>query len=283
MVHEGWIVPTEILAVFQAFGLFPLTLGKMSPVIDFLLKCISQVNTILIVVIVYLSYHFAYNIFDTTNTIGLIVDIVQIMAPILTHLIISLEATRRIKDYRILWTHFAAISDVIQQLDKELLGDLKGVYSRFGITLAILFWVPLALELRILYGIYGNFWIYSRLAAAFAFIGCRLSYLLYCLHVHIINWLLDKLALEAQRISNDSRSELKSLRIDMDSGRTYKRIKMISEGMSQVYMATSTLNWCFRWSLLANLTNNFLSITIAFYWNYRSLYFNNLIFQAGRE
>lgn len=282
MVHEEWIAPVEILSVFQAFGLFPLTLTG-GPVINFLLKSLSLLNTLFILIILYLSFHFAYDIFDTTNTIGLIVDIVQIMAPILTHLVIAVEATRRIGNYRHLWATFERVWDLIQQLDNGSVGDLKKLYWRFGVQLAILFWVPLAVELRILYGIYTNFWVYSRLAAAFAFLGCRLSYLLYSLHVVIINWLLEQLAREAQRISNESRSQLKSLRVEMDAGRLYHRIKVISEALSQVYLATSAVNLCFRWSLLFNLTNNFLSITIAFYWNYRSLYFNNLIFQAGMQ
>lgn len=280
MILEEWTVPSEVLSVFQAFGLFPLTLGK-SPVTNFLLKWLSQLNTLLILVVIYLSFHYAYDIFDTTNTIGLIVDIVQIMAPILTHLVISVEATRSTQGYRQLWAHFERVWILLRQLDNEGVGDLRKLYWRFGAKLIVLFWLPLLIELRILYGIYSNFWVYSRLAAAFAFLGCRLSYLLYCLHVVIINWLLEKLAREAQRISNDSRSQLKSLRLEMDTGRNYRRIQMISEALSQVYLATSALNMCFRWSLLANLTNNFLSITIAFYWNYRSLYFNNLIFQAG--
>lgn len=273
--------PDGLIFTFQVFGLFPLSLTG-GPVINVILQCISLGNCLVIAAIALCSLYFAPDIFDTTNTIGLFVDIIQIMAPILTHLAICCEALLRRESYTQFWVQFERICRGVERFQgPSLRGDLKSLYQRTRIKLLLLFLVPLALEIRILWGIFGNFWFFSRLAAEFSFIGCRLSFLQLCLYIALINWLLQLLAEEVQRISNESRSALKSVEREMDNRVAYRRVQWVQEAAREVVELTAKLNLCYRWSLVANLTNNFLSITIAFYWNYRSLYFNNLIYQAG--
>lgn len=273
-------MPSEILCLSQVFGLFPVSLSA-SPGIGVLLRCISVANSVAVLVITFFSLYYAPDIFDTLNAIGLFVDIIQIMAPILTHLVICVEALVRVNDYKKFWFQFGRTFATLQKLNGPLQEELMGVYRRVGLQLGILFVVPLLIEIRILWGIFDNYWVYSRLAAQFSFIGCRLSYLQLCLHLALINWVLQLLANEMQRLSNGSRSQLKSVEWEMTSQVAYRRILLVQQASKDVVELTSHLNQCYRWSLVANLTNNFLSITIAFYWNLRSLYFNNLKYQAG--
>lgn len=204
------------------------------------------------------------------------------MAPILTHLVICIESFVRVNDYKKFWLQFGKTYSILQKLNGPLHEELTGVYKSVGFKLLLLFLVPLIIEVRILWGIADNYWVYSRLAAQFAFIGCRLSYLQLCLHLELINWLLRSLANEMQRLSNDSRSQLKSVEWEIYSQVAYRRLQLVRQATRDVVELTSHLNECYRWSLVTNLTNNFLSITIAFYWNFRSLYFNNLKYQAGK-
>lgn len=282
-VREDFLVPTGILSVFQIFGIFPLSLfDGDSRGINFFLRFVALINCLLILGITFASFYFASDIFDATNAIGLFVDIIQILSPIIAHLVICAEAPLSIASYRQFWVHFQDTFHLLQQLHGPLREELQRLYRRCQIKLGILFVVPLLIELRILYGISDNFWVYSRLAAEFAFIGCRLSYLNYCFHVELINWVLAQLEEHVRTLSNDSRSQLKRVEWEMTSGIAYRRLQVVQKATRiAVTQLTSTLSTCYRWSLLANLTNNFLSITIAFYWNYRTLYFSNLMYQAG--
>lgn len=274
-------VPADIFHIFQFLGLFPVPIsnGFAKTV---LLKCVSFSNSLIVVIITCLSLYFSTEIFDQTNAIGLFVDVVQILAPILTHLVICIEAQRRHKAHKIYWLQFEKIYQITLNLDAELEESLKRMTNRFRINFIVLCSVTLFIEMRILYGIVDNFWVYSRLAAEFSFIGCRLGLLQFCYYVDSVNFLLQRLEKEIRIISNESRSQLKSVEWEMESQISYKRISIAEKAIREILQLTSILNFTFRWSLLANMTNNFLSITIAFYWNYRSLYFNNLKYQAGR-
>lgn len=282
-LDKDFPLPSQILSVCQVFGIFPLCLNGDSRWTNLITKCVALINCLIILVIMFLTLYYAPDIFDTTNAIGLFVDIIQILAPILTHLVICIEAPFRISTYREFWREFQSTFHLVQSLHGPLEMDLKDLYRRCRNKFGILFIVPLAIEIRILYGIMDNFWVFSRLAGEFAFIGCRLSYLNFCLHIELVRWTLQLLEQEVRRISNDSRSQLKRVEWEMKEGFAYKRIQLVQRATRKVMQLTSLLNKCYRWSLVTNLTNNFLSITIAFYWNYRSLYFSNLMYQAGKS
>lgn len=280
--QKDFPIPEDIFLVFQVCGVFPVSL-RGGPGINSILKIVSLLNSFVILIITTLSLYYALEIFDVTNTLGLFVDIIQVMAPISTHFLVCVEAFFSARSYQRFWQQFSNTLQDIRELNVDFTEDLKRFYRNTRIKLLIFFWVPLFIEIRILWGIFPNFWFYSRIAAQFAFIGCRLSYLQFCFHIQIVNWLLERLEEEVRRVANESRSQLKSLIWEMESKIGYQRIRGVHRATCEVIKLTSTLNACYRWSLLANLTNNLLCITIAFYWNYRSLYFNNLIFQAGER
>lgn len=274
-------IPWDIFLVFQVFGVFPVSL-RGGPGINSLLKLVSLLNLFLILIITTWSLYYAQDIFDVTNTLGLFVDIIQVMAPISTHFLICLESFFSARSYLRFWQQFSDSLQIIRELNGDPLSEeLLRFYRNTRVKLLLFFWVPLFIEIRILWGIFPNFWFFSRIAAQFAFIGCRLSYLQLCFHIQIVNWLLQVLERELRRVANDSRSQLKCVVREMEDKMGCRRIQGVHKATCEVIKLTSTLNACYRWSLLANLTNNLLCITIAFYWNYRSLYFNNLIFQAG--
>lgn len=276
------LFPSTVLSVCQVFGIFPLSISGHTPT-NILLKCVSLVNCLLILCITFFSLYYAPDIFDTTNAIGLFVDILQIMAPILTHLMIVLEAVIRVPSYQRFWSQFERTVLLLHTINGPLTVEIKTLYRRCMWKLGLFFILPLLIEVRILYGIRDNFWVFSRLAAEFSFIGCRLSFLQLCLHIDLINWLMQLSEQEVKRVSNDSRSQLKRVELEMATQVAYKRIQVVQRATRNVGALTAEISNCYRWSLVANLTNNFLSITIAFYWNYRSLYFNNLKYQAGES
>ena len=278
-LERVFIVPKGLLLVFQVFGLFPWTLHEPSSGSKALQSLLSLAHCVAIVGIFSCCLYYAPNIFDTLNAIGLFVDIIQILAPILAHLIICIEAAHHCSTYRLLWNRLEKVFHIVQQLQGPQTKSLRALYFRCGMKCLFFALFPLILELRILWGISDNYWVYSRLAAKFSFIGCRLSYLQLSVHLQIIKWLLQQLEEETRNISNDSRSQLKSLTWEMHRGDALRRIHLVQQATSGVMELTGDLNTCYQWSLTANLTNNFLSITIAYYWNYRSLYFNNLKYQ----
>lgn len=271
-------LPTDLLRPFQAFGLFPLSTAGGVVQASVPLRLLSLLHCLLVLAITCASLYFAPDIFDTTNAIGLFVDVLQILIPLLTHLLICAECVLRVPSYRSFWAQFARTLRRTETLRGPLALPLRRLYLRCRLELLLLSLLPLAVELRILWGIRSNFWFYSRLAAELSLVGCRLSYLLLCLHLRLLHWLLQLHQREVRRLADESRAQ--PLEWQWRRGVATRRLARVQEGTRDVQRLTGLLNHCWRWSLLANLTNNLLCITIAFYWNYRSLYFNNLMFQT---
>ena len=267
--------PKKLFVVFQIFGLFPLSLEPSKPAYDFLQRCITLLHCISLVAIFTCCLVYASIIFYTKYAIGLFVDMLQTLGPILAHLIILIEASRRVRSYRLFWQQLRETFWLVQELQGPQIKNLRVLYFKSTLKFLVFFWIPLIIELTILWGIRKNYWIYTRLAVQMSLFACRLSILQLCLHLQMIKWILQQVEEETRIISNESKSQLKSLAFEMRRGIILRRIQVIHKITSAVMVLTSHLNHCFNWSLLANLLHNFFSITVALYWNYRALQFKN--------
>lgn len=265
-------IATKLLIPFQLFGFLLVIVPSRNKGLEFVLLLLACLNACIVATLAWSCYYYADYMFDFSNKIGLIVDVTQIVAPIVAHLIVILEALYNRKTIRRLWME---IFEIIAMGGEALQLILKRVYVKFVLKAIALHVIATALEVRILLGIKSS-WFRSRVTAEWSFIGCRSLYIFYFLHVDIIGGLLESVASDLQAVSRASISQLKSKRLEMDTKELLGRVEFNRGVFNKVYSVVQRLNVCFGWSLISNLINNFLAITIAFYWNYRGVYIERL-------
>lgn len=94
--------PAALLSFFRLFGLFPFHVDSHSfP--EFLVRLLHLINILVELILLYLCYYYARSMFDFSHAIGLIVDVLQIIAPILTHLVSLLECLYERRRMEALW------------------------------------------------------------------------------------------------------------------------------------------------------------------------------------
>lgn len=263
---------TKLLIPFQLFGFLLAIVPLRNKRLEWILLFLASLNACIVATLAWSCYYYAEFMFDFSNKIGLIVDVTQIVAPILAHLIAILEALYNRKTIRRLWIE---IFEIIEMGGEHLQTILRKVYIKFVVKAFVLHILATALEVRILWGIMSS-WFRSRATAEWSFIGCRTLYIFYFLHVDIIGGILDSVAIDLQAVSRASISQLKSKRLEMDTKELLNRVEFNRGVFNKVYSIVQRLNVCFGWALISNLINNFLAITIAFYWNYRGVYIERL-------
>lgn len=261
---------TSFLYFFQIIGLFPVLVeGPFQRVVNFL----SVFNALAQFVLLAICYYYAEIMFTFNSALNLIVDVVQIVVPIVTHFVIIVESLYYRKALEYIWTE---IGNIHKDPRSDLNTCLRRTFISFTVKFVVLQIGGTLIEIMILYPIAGKDWFRSRLTAEWSFIGCRSSYLLYILHVDIIRGILCAIGNDLKLACIASKSQLKSKRVEKKQQILFAKVDYNRKVFNKLYKINITLNRCFGYSLVLNLINDFMAIIIALYWNYFHAYKQDL-------
>lgn len=260
-----------ILVFFSIFGLSVVDVRDRATR-EFFLLISNQVNIIAELILLYLCYSNAHGMFDFSHTIGLIVDVLQIVAAIVTHLICLVECLHERRRIKQIWMDILLLIHLGgSSLKKTLRGRFRSyiglVISSFGVCTGIEIWIMVRAA---------KIWFRSRAVGHWPFMACRAAFLFYLLHVMLMGSGMQMVAEELRYAASASKCQLKSKRVEMEKKNLLRIVKHCRKCYGLIYRISLDLSDCFGWSLIANLLYNFMDITIALYYNYRRIYLNML-------
>lgn len=200
--------------------------------------------------------------FHDGSTIGKILDIIQVIGPILAHIVMLIETNLNRTAQKKMW-------EVISNIEDQAIFLAKGKYSflkSFIIEMLIMFFVCNVTEAYILSTITEN----PRFARSWYF---RL-WSLHMLRVGVaqIVFYVEFIRCYVQLINNEL---LEINPNDVDSPVIIANIKKM---YMDIHLFSMYLNERFAWSILALMIHFFLALIISFYWIVANLYFGVLRF-----
>lgn len=277
-----WSYCQKIMRFFQLMGFFLVFINKKRRKWEFILIILALIYILGTISLLTVCYVYRHYMFTFINQIGLIVDTTQIIMPITAHLVILIESIYYKEVFREICNNVYGV----YCLKKEDLSPiLKRVLIEYLVKLIVIQFFATSIEIGILIGIYNRgskritdlAWFNSRLSAQWSFFACRSNYLFFCFLADIIKAVLICIGEDLKYISMASKSELKSKQLEKSIKCLYKKLDQNRKLYSVIWNVNMMMNRCFRWSLVLNLINNFLAITIAIYWNYRGFYVGSLV------
>lgn len=262
-------VLSAVFSFFRLFGLYWVDSLRHSAPSEFLNYLLNQANIIIEIVSLYLCYHEAANMFDFSHTIGLIVDVLQIIAPMITHLVCLIECLYEKRKLMSVWRELVAVLELggsqMSRVLRIYLATFLGIFS-------VLMGTCTGIEIFILCRAAPN-WYRSRVVAQWSFISCRAALFFYLLHVTLIGCVIRTFAIELKYAADTSRLQIKGKNIENNILAT---VKMCRISFEKIYRISLDLSDCFGWFLILDLMYNFMAITIALYYNYRRVMLGSL-------
>lgn len=256
--------PAALLSFFRLFGLFPFHVDSHSfP--EFLVRLLHLINILVELILLYLCYYYARSMFDFSHAIGLIVDVLQIIAPILTHLVSLLECLYERRRMEALWRDLLQLNTTGGRVHLMV---STGSLRKFIWTAVLSFGICTAIEVWILFHA-SIIWFRSRAVGQLSFMSCRAAFLLYILHVTLVGSVIRMLVAELKYTAGASRSQSRSQRVEMEQKTVLRSVVFCRGCHKELYRISVEMSQCFGWSLICHLMYNFMDITIALYYNYR--------------
>lgn len=254
------------LNIFQKFGISPNSpeCSKNQKLILFFCRIfnLSILSIIILVTVVYEE-----DIFFSKNIIGKFTDVIQLQAPIISHMVAILESLWTQKAQNDIWNKIIKSNNYIKGFQSvSIQKDKKKYFRKF----CFLLFVGLISEISILILVRNNV-VYSRLFYCKLFsesIG-RLANLQKILYIDLICNRLHNLNEELEYMSNLSQISLNK-KCDL---KIYEKLKKIKKCHSIFWEMSQSINERFGFSMLFSITNYFICLTVDLYW---------IIFHFGR-
>lgn len=258
-------VLSQLLFPFRFFGICLIGI-PLERTANRYLVALNICNILLEASLLWVCFENFRLMFDFSHTIGLTVDVLQIIGPILTHVMALLESQLRRRRLTRLWN---TLMELIETGGPRFEGILRSAFKRFIWTGTVCFAFCSAIEFWIL-GNASTMFFRSRIVSQWALMSSRAVFLLYVLHVASIGGVLEMVAQELKYAACASKSRLKSRQVEMERKEIRKILQFCNIFYGKAFqMAMEDLGECFGWSLILNFVYNFLNITIALYYNYR--------------
>lgn len=255
-----------ILASFRVFGICLINLPIVS---SHHLKCLFAFNIVNILLegsLLWIIFQNVRLMFDFSHTIGVAVDVLQIIGPILCHFTALLEFQFQRHRFCKWWNTLMELIELGAMRYEEILCRLLWRFIR---TAAPCYIFCTAIEFWIL-GNASTMFFRSRIVSIWALMSSRAVFLFYVLHVTIVGSVLEMVAQELKYAVTASKSRLKCKEVEMESQQIRRILQLCRVFYGKAFqMSMEGLGDCFGWSLILNFVYNFLNITIALYYNYR--------------
>lgn len=200
--------------------------------------------------------------FHVGSTIGKILDIVQVIGPILAHIAMLIETNLNRNVQMKMWTVIGSVENQARILMMGKYSFLRG----FVVETLILFFICNVSEAFILTTIAEN----ERFARSWYFRlwslhMLRIGVLQIVFYVEFIRWHIKLINNELMKLVPDER----------DSHNTISNLKKM---YLDIYLFSIYLNQRFSWSILALMIHFFVALIISFYWIVANLYFGEYTF-----
>lgn len=242
---------------FQIFTICTVILPNTKKIITFFLNFCAILNLILLSAIVYFAFKYEKYIFYSRDIIGKITDIIQLLAPIISHMVIICESLRTKRKQSEIWNKLITSNSLLKSVSykrEEIRYSMKFFLLNFFSILTEI--VILRLERRDLK--YTKLW-YCKL---YSNIVVRFENLQIILYVDILGSRLKIINSEMKTMSKSSHIGFKKS-IDLES---YEKLEKIKVLYSLLWDISQTLNSRFGWSLLFSIIYYFVCLTVDFYW-----------------
>lgn len=254
-----------LLRIFRCFGVCLVDSPASPTTSTFLMSILNMGNIVTEGILLYLCNHFARKMFDFSHTIGLIVDVVQIVLPIVTHLVCLFECLHQKSRMIRIWHDLMYLVDVGGERMRPILKASLITYlcigtASFGLCTAIEVWILFHAS---------KIWFRSRAVAQWSFMSCRAAFCFYLLHVVIVGSVVKMIVQELKYSASASRSQLKSARVEMQQQNILRNVRFCRSCYERLYRISLEMSYGFGWSLVCQLMYKFMDITIALYYNYR--------------
>lgn len=272
------------LVYFQLLGVYNLTV-KPNASRECCLICWTWIHIILLITLSCGICFYARQIFFIVDTLGTSADIIQVAAPFLTHYIILMESilTRHIRRKVV---HRLNEADKLFPLPLVLITKQSHA-QRYFRKLLIAQALSLFFEICIMNGISAiELWSRHWYASIFGFIVCRSQHLFYVYHVDLVHSRLQLISNELQSVSLLNKTiertnigYVDDVGVVVDDNKEmflstyclYNRIKRAKIAYNRIWEMVQFIEMAFGWSMFANITSNFICLTVNLYWNYASL------------
>lgn len=271
---------TLLLHFFQYCGIFSVQLeqrrrhpyNKFPNDLLLIIWCIINIQFIFL--ILYLMWWLRNESFHVTSTIGRTLDIVQVLTPILTHLMMLSETIYGRNQLIKIWNIIERLDINCSNLQIKTNGNQK-LIKEFLIKCLIINLIGLLSETFIISSIYQtNFtWTKAFLFRLWSFNIVRQGTLQLVLYTELIGDRLNYINLELIHLSRISRNGFgKSTKKNL----LWNSLKNVKEMHNLLWILLQNVNFRFGWSIVFNFINNFICITIGLYWVYARIRFNHL-------
>lgn len=249
---KGFILKKQLsfyTIFFQIFTISSVILPNTKKKINLILNFCAILNLTLLSSIVYCSFKYEEDIFFSRDIIGKFTDIIQLLSPIISHIIIIVESLRTKKAQTKIWNKIIVSNSLLKS------NNYRKEEIRYSIKFFILNFLSILSEI-VIFRLerndvkYTNLW-YCKL---YSNIVVRLENLQIILYVDFLGSRLKVINNEMRLLSYSSNIE------------SYEKIKKIKILHSILWDISQTLNTRFGWSLLFSIINYFVCLTVDFYW-----------------
>lgn len=242
---------------FQIFTISSVTLPNTKKIISFILNLCAILNLLLLSAIIFLAFYYEEEIFYSRDIIGKFTDIIQLLAPIISHMVIICQSLRTKKEQTKIWNKIIISNSLLKS------ASYRKAELRYSIKFFILNILSILSEIVILrlekHDLkYTKLW-YCKL---YSNIVVRLENLQIILYVDILESRLKIINNEMRILTNSSQPTLTKI----TDKKSYEKIKKIKILHSILWDISQTLNTRFGWSLLFSIINYFVCLTVDFYW-----------------
>lgn len=243
---------------FQIFTISSVTLPNTKKILSLILNFCAILNLFVLSAIVFLAFKYEEYIFYSRDIIGKFTDIIQLLAPIISHMVIIYESLRTKREQIKVWNKIILANSLLKS------GSYKKDELQYSIKFFLLNFLSILTEVVILvlekHDLkYTKLW-YCKLYSNNV---VRLENLQIILYVDLLGSRLRKINNEMKLLNNLSNVSSSNQKTDLN---TYKKIRKFKILHSILWDISQTLNTRFGWSLLFSIINYFVCLTVDFYW-----------------
>lgn len=251
---------TYFSIIFQIFGICP-ALPDTKIIISRILQFLIILNTTILLTISLIIYNYEEFIFHSRDIIGKFTDVLELVAPIMAHMVAIFESIWTKRDQIKIWNKMTEFNFTMK--DFKLI-CYKKEQRRFSIKFFLLN-ITILSEIAIIMIAsseaeykWARHW-YCRL---YSNIVGRLGNLQLILYIEFLCSRIRNINKELVHISNLTELYF----IEKIHLKIYKSIKKAKMAHSIFWDISETMNSRFGWSLLFSITNYFICLTVDFYW-----------------
>jgi hypothetical protein len=271
-----------ILLVFQISGLCVVPNTTFKSVRPIVLNTISALFITLSVAILVCSIFYEINIFHQASAIGKFSDIIQFVFPVGAHLLALIETILRRKHHQNLFKCWTSMDRLCKQINIDLTVADSEFIRNYALKFAVLNFVSLASELRIIYGIFHTeAWFTSWCLKLSPFAFGRISDSQLIFFVDLVKNRNKYLNVELQEISikkNQRSFSCKTLRPNRNN---QKQVAIMKELRNEMFVTLKYINKRFGNSVLATVISNFICLTVALFFVVTKFVYAGKIFLLG--